>query len=103
MKEEISAQELKKDKKKYKLIDVREEWEYREGHIDGAENIPFSTFEWAEKEGTIPKDKPVIVYCLHGIRSQRILKFLRAKGYKKACHLEGGFEAYEDNSSLETK
>ena len=42
----------------------------------------------------IPKDKPVVVYCLHGIRSQRILKFLRAKGYKSTCHLEGGFEAY---------
>ena len=95
MKAEISPEELKKDKKKYKLIDVREEWEYREGHIDGAENISFSTFEWAEKEGKIKKTTPVVVYCLHGIRSHRILKFLQAKGYKKVCHLQGGFEAYQ--------
>lgn len=95
MKREISPEELKKDKKKYKLIDVREDWEYREGHIEGAENIPFSTFEWAEREGKIPKDKPLVVYCLHGIRSFRILQFLQAKGYKKAYHLEGGFEVYQ--------
>lgn len=95
MKKEISAQELKKDKEKYKIIDVREEWEYREGHIEGAENIPFSAFEWAEREGKIPKDKPLAVYCLHGIRSLRTLKFLHAKGYKKARHLSGGFEAYQ--------
>ena len=94
MKEEISPEELKKDKKKYRLIDVREEWEYREGHIDGAENIPFSTFEWAEREGKISKDKPTIVYCLHGIRSSRILEFLKAEGYKNIYHLDGGFEAY---------
>ena len=99
MKAEISPQVLRKEKKKYKLIDVREDWEYREGHIEGAENIPFSTFEWAEREGKIPKDKPLVVYCLRGIRSHRILKFLQAKGYKKACHLLGGFEAYENNSS----
>ena len=60
-----------------------------------AENISFSTFEWAEKEGKIKKTTPVVVYCLHGIRSHRILKFLQAKGYKKVCHLQGGFEAYQ--------
>lgn len=99
MKEEISPEELKKEKKKYKIIDVREEWEYKEGHIDGAENIPFSAFEWAEREGRIAKDKPVLVYCLHGIRSQRVLKFLQAKEYKNVCHLAGGLEAYESNTN----
>ena len=97
MKEEISVEELKKDKKKYKLIDVREDWEYREGHIDGAINIPFSTFEWAEKEGQINRTKPIIVYCLHGIRSRRILKFLQAKRYKNIRHLVGGFETYQSS------
>ncbi|HLC72788.1 MAG TPA: rhodanese-like domain-containing protein [Candidatus Nanoarchaeia archaeon] len=99
MKDQISPEELKREKRKYKLIDVCEDWEYREGHIEGAENIPFSTFEWAEREGKIPKDKLVVVYCLHGIRSHRILKFLQAKGYKKVCHLQGSFETYENNSS----
>ncbi len=98
MKEEISAQELKKDKKKYKLIDVREAWEYREGHIDGAENIPFSMFEFAEREEKIPKEKSLVVYCLHGIRSLRVLKFLRKKGYENTRHLTGGFEAYENSN-----
>lgn len=95
MKAEISPEELKKDKKKYNLIDVREEWEYQEEHIDGAENIPFSTFEWAEREGNISREQSIVVYCLHGIRSHRILKFLQAKKYKNVCHLIGGFEAYQ--------
>ena len=47
-----------------------------------------------DKEGKISKDKPTIVYCLHGIRSSRILEFLKAEGYKNIYHLDGGFEAY---------
>lgn len=95
MKEEISPEELRKGKKKYKLIDVREEWEFQEGHIEGAKNIPFSTFEFAEREGNIAKNKSIIVYCLHGIRSHRVLKFLQQKGYKNVCHLTGGFESWQ--------
>lgn len=94
MRENISPAELKKNKKKYKLIDVREEWEFDDGHIEEAVNIPFSVFEWAEKEGQIPKDIPVVVYCMHGIRSYRVLEFLKAKGYKNICHLTGGFKAW---------
>ncbi|MBI1973137.1 rhodanese-like domain-containing protein [Candidatus Woesearchaeota archaeon] len=97
LREEISPQELKKEKKKYKLVDVREEWEFDDSHIEGAENIPFSVFEWAEREGKIIKDKPIVVYCLHGIRSKRVVDFLKTKCYKNICHLTGGYEAWLNN------
>lgn len=94
MKQEISPEELRRDKKKYKIIDVREEWEFKEGHIAGAKNIPFSVVEWEERAGKISRIKPLVVYCMHGIRSDRVVKFLQAKGYKNVRHLAGGFEAW---------
>ncbi|GAB4490045.1 MAG: rhodanese-like domain-containing protein [Thermodesulfovibrionales bacterium] len=49
------------------LVDVRDEQEFKEGHIPGAINIPVETF--AMKSGILPKEKKVIVYCNTGGRS----------------------------------
>lgn len=96
MTEEITATELKKQRKNYVLIDVREDSEFKEGHIANATNIPVSRFEWAERAGEVPKEKPVILYCLHGIRSKRVLRFLQQKGYKNVKHLQNGYAAWQE-------
>ena len=49
------------------LLDVREADEFRSGHIPGAVNVPLSAIEQA----TLPKDKPLYVYCLRGTRSKQ--------------------------------
>ena len=95
MKEEITPEELKKERKRYVLIDVSEDGEFNEGHFPQAKNVPVSRFEWAERAGEIPKNQPVVVYCLHGIRSKRVLKFLQKKGYKNIQHLQGGCAAWK--------
>ena len=51
----------------YVLVDVRDESEYREGHIPTAINIPVETF--ALKSEVLPKEKKIIVYCNTGSRS----------------------------------
>ena len=59
------------------LVDVREANEFASGHIPGAVNAPLSTIN----NTTLPKDKPLFLYCLRGTRSKRAARILRSMGY----------------------
>jgi len=62
------------------LIDVRDESEYKEGHIPTAINIPAEMI--ASKSELIPKEKIIIVYCNTGGRSYLAYKKLLRMKYK---------------------
>ncbi len=51
----------------YVLIDVREDYEFREGHIPGAVNIPLGNITTVDYS----KEKTLIVYCRSGNRSNQ--------------------------------
>lgn len=63
----------------YVLIDVRDESEYKEGHIPTAINIPVETF--ASKQDVLPKEKKIIVYCNTGGRSYTAYRKLMKMAY----------------------
>jgi phage shock protein E len=67
-----------------RLIDVRSEDEYRDKHIEGAENEPVDTI--GEREHG-PKDAVLVVYCKSGGRAARAAAALRAKGYARVYEL----------------
>lgn len=79
------------DYSEYTLVDLRELDELLVSAIEGAINIPFSQF--ATKLDTVPKEKPVIVYCRVGEFSEQIAEILADRGYDVA-HVEGGYSAY---------
>lgn len=56
------------------LLDLREPDEVLVAGIDGAINIPFS--EIGKKLDTIPKDKPVYVFCRTGDWSEEVTEIL---------------------------
>jgi rhodanese-related sulfurtransferase len=67
---------------KYTVIDVREPQEYSEGHIKGSLNIPPSSLLNGAKElDDLPKDEPIIVYCVSGSRSNASMHILQSLGY----------------------
>lgn len=72
------------------VIDVREDWEYAEGHVPGAVNIPMSTI--GERLGELP-DGAFAVICALGGRSGRVVEALEARGYD-ATNVEGGTDAW---------
>ena len=92
-------------KNKEFLLDVREEYEYQEGHIKGAVNLPLR--EILEKKDTLPKDKDIYVYCRSGHRSADAVNFLKSLGFEKVHNIEGGFidisfnEYHKDKGNLE--
>lgn len=76
------------------LVDCREDEEWGFNRIEGATHIPMHSFPEREKELLTDKEKPVIVYCHHGMRSLRCASFLRAKGHPLAYSMEGGIELW---------
>jgi glyoxylase-like metal-dependent hydrolase (beta-lactamase superfamily II)/rhodanese-related sulfurtransferase len=76
------------------VLDVREPEEYAQGHIPGAVNLPQA--ELATRLNEVPKDRPVYVVCLAGMRSVRVSQFLAQMGYANAASVAGGTEAWRE-------
>ncbi len=77
----------------FQLIDVREADEHDEFNISG-QLIPLSTIVQEIKK--ISTDKPVIIYCRKGIRSQVAIQRLQEKfPFTNLINLIGGTEAWK--------
>ena len=74
------------------LVDVREEDEYRSGHIPGSINIPLSRIEKA-KEHIPDVNAPLFIYCLSGRRAQKATKTLESFGFNNVKNI-GGINQY---------
>ncbi len=82
-----------KDQDDVYVIDVREQWEYDEGHIPGVTLIPMN--EVPNRLEEIPTDKDVIVTCRSGNRSGQVTEYLRQIGYDNVHNMSGGIIAWE--------
>lgn len=88
----ITAEEFAKlDFSKVSLVDLREPDELIVSEIEGAINIPFSTFP--KGLDVIPKSKPVYVYCREGDFSEEVSEILADRGYD-TYNLAGGYQGY---------
>ena len=92
-------------KNKEFLLDVREDYEYQNGHIKGAVNLPLR--EILSQKDTLPKDRDIYVYCRSAHRSADAVNFLKSLGFDKVHNIEGGFidisfnEYHKDKGNLE--
>lgn len=82
-----------KDDSSVFVLDVREQWEYDEGHIPGITLIPMA--EISNRLSEIPTDQEVIVTCRTGNRSSQVADFLRQQGFNNIHNMEGGIVAWE--------
>lgn len=73
------------------LVDVREEWEYKQGHIEKAVNIPYENIE-RSLTMLYPFEK-IVLYCDRGNLSLRAAKDLYNRGFS-VVNLAGGLRAY---------
>lgn len=71
------------------IIDVREKYEFKYGHIKDAINIPLS--ELRDRIDEIPKDRPVYLHCKTGQRSYNAALVLQNMGYDKVYNITGSF------------
>lgn len=80
------------------LIDVREPEEHRYGILPGALSFPFTKLGESVEELrtciTEAGDRPVVLYCHLGGRSQRAILHLESLGITDLYNLVGGTNAY---------
>jgi phage shock protein E len=73
------------------LVDVRSAAEFASRHIEGAVNVPVDDVTTHDFGG---KDKPLVLYCMHGQRSGQAAKVLRDAGYTRV-YLLGAMSAWD--------
>ena len=99
----ISAISLKQkidNAEDFQLIDVREPYEHEEFNI-GGQLIPLN--EICQHIDSIATNKPVIIYCRKGIRSQIAIQRLQEKfPFTNLINLIGGTEAWRKEFGVES-
>ncbi len=70
------------------VIDVRETWEYAQGHVPGARLIPLG--EFARRVGELDPARPIALICATGSRSQSAAALLGQKGFETVYNVSGG-------------
>ncbi|HEX5364778.1 MAG TPA: rhodanese-like domain-containing protein [Gallionella sp.] len=80
------------------VLDVREEGEYKSGHILNAKLIPLGKL--AERLGELEKykEQPIVVVCRSGNRSASACARLAKNGFASPYNLAGGMMAWQKAS-----
>ena len=76
------------------LIDVREDWEYEKGHVEGSRWIPLAKLKEESKD--LDKEKEYLLMCKMGGRSQRAAGWLSENGFEKVSNVQGGIMGWAD-------
>ena len=84
------AEELIKDRKEVIIIDVRNNTDYIQSHLQNAINIPVREMNEHLKELEQYKENPIILYCSNGNRSKVAAIQLEAIGYKNLYVIKEG-------------
>jgi len=74
------------------LLDVREEWEFHAGHIDGSVPMPMNTIP--DRLAELDRQQPIVCICHHGARSMQVALFLEHNGFTEMKNLTGGVHAW---------
>ena len=99
---ELSGAELRERQERgddIQLVDVRADHEWEAGRIPGATHIELN--EIAARADELDRDKPVVLYCRGGTRSEMARDALREAGFD-AHKLTGGVVDWaEEDAPLE--
>lgn len=70
------------------MVDVRQEWEWRESYI------PLE--ELQDPVNELPRDRPLVLQCARGNRSRVAAETLQGLDYDDIHNLEGGITAWTE-------
>lgn len=77
------------------ILDVRTPEERRQGYIAGSTLIPIDAME--RRLGEVPRNRPVLVYCAVGSRSQVAARVLAQRGYGEVYNMADGIYGWYRN------
>jgi rhodanese-related sulfurtransferase len=97
---EISAEEvlerLGQPERDWVLIDVREQDEYRAGHMPGARGIGRGILEYHIADEVQDTDREIVLYCRGAMRSALSADSLRHMGYTNVLSMRGGWREWTE-------
>lgn len=73
----------------YQVLDAREKEEHEVSHLQNAIWVGHETFS-LKSVAELDKNKPVLIYCTVGARSEEIGKRLQQEGFTRVYNLYGG-------------
>jgi len=76
------------------LIDVRTPQEFEKYRIPSAINMDVKNSDFRKQIETLDKTKPVLVYCLAGVRSKTAATILKEAGFSAIYELDEGLNAW---------
>lgn len=86
------ARRLAAPARAFRLVDVRQRFEWQLGYIGGAVLVPLTALDAASARWA-PADELLCV-CEQGVRSATAASFLRRRGFAGAASVEGGIAAW---------
>ncbi len=84
-----------------RLIDVRSDEEWKEGHVEQAEHRYLGRLPQFLNE--LPRDEKLVVQCRTGARSAIGASVLQAAGFKNVVNLTGGYVAWKNEGLSSVK
>ena len=74
-------------------IDVRAPGEREQKHIEGSVSVPLNHL--TENLHSLPKNRPLLVYCAGGYRSSIAASLLQGADFNSVAEIAGGIAAWE--------
>jgi thiosulfate sulfurtransferase len=76
------------------VLDIRDPESFSAGHIENA--LSAGAIDIDAFVAKQDKNKPLLVYCYHGISSQSAATYLAQNGFAEVYSLEGGYTAWSE-------
>ena len=92
--DQITVETLHSMRHDLKILDVRDQGEWEEGHIKGAMHIPYYFLEQHLQE--LDNSQSLALICASGQRSSIACSLLQRHGFTQLFNVVGGMEAWEE-------
>ena len=76
------------------VVDVRGQTEWSAGHLPGVRNIPLGLLP--DHAAELPRDRPIVLHCQSGGRSNIAASVLQAHGFDNVINLQGGYRQWSE-------
>ena len=98
---EVTADQVKAKldaHQKFHLIDVREESEWAQDHVKGAEHLGKGIIERDIEKRVPDLSAEIVLYCGGGFRSALAAENLQKMGYKNVLSMDGGIRTWREKN-----
>ena len=93
------ARKMQEHSSDWVLIDVRENDEFRAGHLPGARGIGRGVLEYHIADEVPDTQTEIVLYCRGGNRSALAAQSLQSMGYSRVRSLIGGYREWTQDQT----